>query len=125
MSVYNIVHGYNPLASLAISILGFESKDIPRFRDAFIGRITKGAPVMGVPRNDSDNDPSIITIYTRTGGGNRPYNEEAHEELKKHSQYFSDRDDEFDNTFAFWEFKTPEKNIKFLTSLIDLLKTND
>lgn len=53
-------------------------------------------------------DENNIAIYTRVGGGNRGcgYGEE---ELYKDPNFITTYDDEYDSTYATYEFSVPEK----------------
>jgi hypothetical protein len=71
-------------------MLGRKQNEWPRFRDCFV---------------TEDNN---IAIYTRVGGGNRNagYNEEK---LYEDPLFIKTYDDEYDNTYATYEFNVPEK----------------
>lgn len=71
-------------------MLGRKQDEWPRFRDCFV------------------TDNGNIAIYTRVGGGNRNqgYGEE---ELYKDTNFIKTYDDEYDNTYATYEFKVPDK----------------
>ena len=106
MSLYNMIHGVNPLASVLLTILDIEYNDIPRFRDCYF---------------DGEN----IVIYTRTGGGNREYYESLesrlecdyevdmggpfNEDLLEIQGYLRDEDDSYDCTYASFYYEVPEK----------------
>jgi hypothetical protein len=115
MSLYNMLFGQAPLAPALLKILDIETCDIPRYRDCCLG-----------------NDGKSIIIYTRTGGGNRDYYASEEEcrsnypeyftedndsppsgpwnsDLQAHPMYASDYDDDFDHTYAYFEFKVPEE----------------
>lgn len=91
MSLYNMVYGFNPACLLFMPMLGRKQDEYPRFRDCFLSEDTKH-----------------IDIYTRVGGGNRGcgYGEE---ELYKDENFVETFDDDYDNTFATYRFKVPEK----------------
>lgn len=90
MSLYNMMMGFNPACVAIMPMLGRKQEEWPRFRDCFI------------------TDEKNIAIYTRVGGGNRNcgYGEE---ELYKDENFLTTYDDEYDNTYATYEFKVPEK----------------
>ena len=90
MSLYNMLMGFNPACVAIMPMLGRKQEEWPRFRDCFI------------------TDEKNIAIYTRVGGGNRDcgYGEE---ELYKDENFLTTYDDEYDNTYATYEFKVPEK----------------
>ena len=90
MSLYNMVNGFNPACVLIMPMLGRTQDEYPRFRDCFV------------------TEEKNIAIYTRVGGGNRNcgYGEE---ELYKDENFLTTYDDEYDSTYATYEFKVPEK----------------
>ena len=91
MSLYNMVHGFNPACILFMPMLGRKQDEYPRFRDCFLS-----------------SDHKHIEIYTRVGGGNRNcgYGEE---ELYEDPNFIETYDDDFDNTYGTYVFKVPEK----------------
>lgn len=112
MSLYNNLFGVNDRAPTLLAALGLHYNDIPRFRDIYL----------------RDN---AIVVYTRTGGGNRLYYENAREcrenypenfvgeesehpqgpwndDLRKHPNYVSDIDCDFDCTYAYFFFSFPD-----------------
>lgn len=90
MSLYNIMNGYNPSCLFFMPMLGRKQDEYPRFRDCFLS-----------------DDNNHIVIYTRVGGGNRNcgYGEE---ELYKDPNYVRTWDDDFDDTYGYYEFNVPE-----------------
>ena len=90
MSLYNMINGFNPACVLIMPMLGRKQDEYPRFRDCFV------------------TEENNIAIYTRVGGGNRNcgYGEE---ELYKDENFLTTYDDDFDITYATYEFKVPEK----------------
>lgn len=107
MSLYNMLFGVNAAAPVLLAMLGIDPDDVPRFRDCYL-----------------DEEKNIV-IYTRTGGGNRPYYENAesykaksgeepdgrcwNDDLRKLPGFIDDCDDDFDCTYAYFKFKVPEK----------------
>lgn len=90
MSLYNIVNGFNPACVLIMPMLGRKQGEYPRFRDCFV------------------TEDNHIAIYTRVGGGNRGCGF-GEEELYKDPNFITTYDDEFDSTYATYEFSVPEK----------------
>ena len=82
--------GFNPACVLIMPMLGRKQEEYPRFRDCFI------------------TEENNIAIYTRVGGGNRNcgYGEE---ELYEDENFLTTYDDDYDCTYATYEFKVPEK----------------
>lgn len=107
MSLYNMLFGVNAAAPVLLAMLGTEANAVPRFRDCYLTEEKK------------------IAIYTRTGGGNRPYYESAesykaetgdepegrcwNEDLRLLPGFIRDEDDDFDCTYATFYFDVPEK----------------
>jgi hypothetical protein len=112
MSLYNMLFGVNAAAPVLLAMLGIDSNDVPRFRDCFLAG-------------------DRIAIHTRTGGGNRDYYEHSDRCRDNYPEYFGegkeapsgpwnadlrqlpgfeyDEDDDYDNTYATFYFKVPEK----------------
>lgn len=109
MSFYNLLFGVNKSAPVLMATLGLTPADVPRFRDCFI------------------NGDKIV-IHTRTGGGNREYYDEPNEEntegpwnstLRDNAFYISDKDDDFDSTYANFFFRFPDAYADDLKVLAD------
>ena len=90
MSLYNMINGYNPECVIFLPMLGRESKEYPRFRDCFLTK---------------DNN---IAVYTRVGGGNRNCGF-GEEKLYEDENFVKTYDDNYDDTYATYEFKVPDK----------------
>jgi hypothetical protein len=85
-----MVNGFNPACVFIMPMLGRKQAEWPRFRDCWV------------------TEEGNIAIYTRVGGGNRNcgYGEE---QLYEDPNFLKTYDDEYDNTYATYEFKVPEK----------------
>lgn len=94
MSLYNLMCGNNPLFTLFLAVIDLPKDRIPRFRDVYTKR---------------DGDDVVVVVHTRTGGGNREDYEDKNGWLAEHPLYRTDADDDFDSTFADFEFTVPEK----------------
>lgn len=90
MSLYNMVMGFNPACVVILPMLGRKPEDYPRFRDCFV------------------TENKNIAIYTRGGGGNRDCGF-GEEELYNDPNFIKTYDDDYDITYATYEFKVPEK----------------
>ena len=90
MSLYNLLFGFNPACVTILPMLGRKQEEYPRFRDCFV------------------TDDNNIAIYTRVGGNHRDCGF-GEEELYKDENFIRTYDDDFDNTFATYEFKVPNK----------------
>ena len=90
MSLYNMINGFNPACVFFMPMLGRKQEEWPRFRDCHI------------------TEDNTIAIYTRVGGNNRGcgYGEEK---LYEDENFIRTYDDDYDNTYATYEFKVPEK----------------
>lgn len=91
MSLYNVLYGFNPACFYLLPMLGRKQDDYPRFRDCFLS-----------------DDGQRIVIYTRVGGPNRGC-EYGEEKLYKDPNYVKSYDDDFDNTYGYYEFNVPQK----------------
>ena len=102
--LYNLVFGENDKSDILLRAIGLSKSDFYRYRDAYLSE----------DRN--------IAVYTRGGGGNRECYcdgvDDNHEEscvvpiqnkLRESPYYIRDEDDNFDNTYATFYFKVPEK----------------
>lgn len=95
MSLYNALFGRNPASRLLLAMLDLTEGDVGRFRDCYLAR--------------DENKKLKIVIYTRNGGGNREDYQAVTDALQSHADYLTDYDDDFDCTYASYEFKVPEK----------------
>lgn len=98
MSLYNMLHGVNPMAQVLLAALGIDRGDVPRFRDCYW-------------------NGEHICIYTRTGGGNREDYESENTALTLRDGYVRDEDDEFDSTYATFYFAPSPKLKDALTAV--------
>lgn len=97
MSLYNMIHGFNPLAGPLLLSLGLYPPldTISRFRDA------------GLYNKDRDEKDYLIRITTRTGGPNRANHQESIYRLTRHECFLREEDDDFDHTYMYFYFKLP------------------
>lgn len=91
MSLYNMMFGFNPACILLMPMLGRRENEYPRFRDCYLS-----------------DDKEHIVIYTRVGGNNRDcgFGEDA---LYDDPNFYRIYDDDYDTTYASYEFNVPEK----------------
>jgi len=134
MGLYNVLHGVNPASLVLLRALGLRHYKLNpdgkwptgRFRDIHIS-----------------GEGDKIILFTRNGGGNRECWEErsvcdeaevgeepcfaftkdmcpprVNEILKTHPRYIKDYDDDFDCTYASFEFKVPEILDKLLEKIL-------
>jgi len=101
MSLYNAINGYNLSCIFIMPMLGRRDREYPRFRDCFVSE-----------------DGQHIDIFTRVGGGNRGCGM-GEEELYKDPLFVTTFDDEYDNTYATYQFEVPEKWKKDFDLIVD------
>lgn len=95
MSLYNLLFGVNQYAGVLLDMLNLKPDDFGRFRDAYLNA-----------------DGTKIIVYTRCGGSNREEYDYVFAEMAEHDQFITEYDDDFDCTYAYFEFKVPEKFLK-------------
>lgn len=133
MSLYNMLMGRNRFAPLLMAMLDLDARKLPTL---------KGQPEDWSPADHSfptdkeaedwyaecvsskcwstgrfrdiylSNDGKKIVLFTRNGGGNRSSYNYVFEILKRHPNYVTDYDDDFDSTYASIEFSVPQKFIE-------------
>lgn len=95
MSLYYSLFGVNANSIEILSLIGLKQDFFVRFRDV-----------------DLINNGETVRVFTRTGGNNREAYEDNWEEIRKNSNYIVDYDDDFDNTYAYIEFKVPADKLE-------------
>lgn len=96
MSLYNYLFGANENKEEILKMIDINDERVfDRFRDIEI--IENG---------------TIIRALTRTGGGNREDYQENWAKIKELPYYIQDYDDEFDETYAYIEFRVPGEHIE-------------
>lgn len=102
MSFYNMLFGRNPQTALLLAVIGLRENDIERLRDVY-----------------AEPDGSKITVYTRTGGGNRE--DYPNLLLRKAGGWTGSVDDEFDSTYCTDTFAIPVEWQADVAALSDVL----
>jgi hypothetical protein len=97
MSLYNMLHGYEPTAALVVSILAVDPRTFPRFRDAYLTYL------------DATDTTAVMVVLTRTGASNRAAFSAENENMRQLPGYLDDADDEFDSTFALFRYALPDE----------------
>ena len=95
-----MMFGYHPLIKFLMEALDLGAKDedgnekwpMGRFRDIYFNEAC-----------------DKIILLTRNGGGNRESFPDVFEKLSKHPNFLREYDNDFDSTFAEFEFSVPEK----------------
>lgn len=95
MSLYTMMHGTNPLAGGLLAVLGFSPDQFGRIRDCFLVQV--------------DGDPRIA-VFTRCGGGNRDDYQSVFDWAREQETYIRDYDDDYDCTYATFEFSVPDSD---------------
>jgi hypothetical protein len=104
--MYNNLHGQNPSADVLKNMLGLDVASkygyypTGRFRDIWL----------------SDEGKKIV-LFTRNGGGNREEYAQIFKAIREHRLYIRDWDDDYDSTYAYIEFQTPEEMVETLAQL--------
>lgn len=92
MSLYNQLFGMNKDFAVLLGMIGFTMEDFGRFRDIYLCQ-----------------DGETVIVYTRLGGGNREGYQEVYDKVRESPLYIKDYDDKMDNTYAYIEFRVPDK----------------
>jgi hypothetical protein len=100
MSLYNLLFGMNSQSDLLLAVIGLRKVDIERLRDVHVGSDT-------------------ITVYTRTGGGNREGYPNA--AMRARPEWRGSEDDDFDSTYCTDTFAIPEQWRADVAALGDIL----
>lgn len=102
MSFYNLLFGRNPQSDILLAVIGLRSVDVERLRDVH-----------------ASDDGSTISVYTRTGGGNRDgYPNLA---MRKRPEWSGSIDDDYDSTYCTDIFTVPVQWRADVAALSDLL----
>lgn len=92
-----------------LSYLGLRPEDVGRYRGCYL--------------SCGDGDDAVargemrIVVHTRNGGGNRRRHEHVSRALRAHPSYLTDYDDDFDCTYANYEFLIPDLQVVELRNL--------
>lgn len=92
MSLYNQLFGENEDAMALLGMLNLTRNDFQRYRDIWLNK-----------------NGTIITVLARIGGNNRKDYRQVFTNIRKNKCFIKDFDDNFDDTYAYFQFKVPEK----------------
>lgn len=95
MSLYNLIHGVNPIAAQLLASLEITVREIDRFRDA------------SLYNKDLKEGEYLIRILTRTGGSNRDLHQASIKNLRENKHFLRDEDDGHDSTYMYFFFEVP------------------
>lgn len=90
MSLYNMVCKSNPVGGLLLVAIGLHPNEVPRIRDVW-----------------TNEELDEVTVFTRTGGGNREEYAEQNDAMTRNEYYLRNNDWEMDATYAEWHFRLP------------------
>jgi len=113
MSLYNMLHGMNPLADLFLSMVGLTRDSVGRFRDCYLA----------MDEADEEYKRPRIFVYTRNGGGNREEYQGIIDQMAESPHYVRDFDDDYDCTYATIVFNVPEAFDDLLSEMEKLIET--
>lgn len=95
--MYETICNINPDAKMILNLIGIDPKFLleeARLRDVYLSK-----------------DKTRVVIFTRIGGNNRSYHFPAITKLRNFKGYITDYDDEFDNTYASFEYQIPQEKL--------------
>ena len=95
--MYGAICNINPDAKMILNLIGIDPKFLleeARLRDVYLSK-----------------DKTRVVIFTRIGGNNRSYHFPAITKLRNFKGYITDYDDEFDNTYASFEYQIPQEKL--------------
>ena len=106
--MYEMVCTINPDAGRILNLIGLDPTFLIeecRLRDVYLSK-----------------DKTKVVIFTRIGGGNRESYSASIKRLKNFKGYIRDYDDDFDNTYASFEYQIPSNK---LMEVVAFLSSSD
>jgi len=106
--MYEMVCNINPDAGRVLNLIGLDPTFLIeecRLRDVYLSK-----------------DKTKVVIFTRIGGGNRGSYSASIKRLKNFKGYIRDYDDDFDNTYASFEYQIPSNK---LIEVVAFLSSSD
>jgi len=106
--MYEMVCDINPDAGRVLNLIGLDPTFLIeecRLRDVYLSK-----------------DKTKVVIFTRIGGGNRESYSASIKRLKNFKGYIRDYDDDFDNTYASFEYQIPSNK---LIEVVAFLSSSD
>ena len=106
--MYEMICTINPDAGRVLNLIGLDPTFLIeecRLRDVYLSK-----------------DRTKVVIFTRIGGGNRSYHTSAITKLRNFKGYIRDYDDDFDNTYASFEYQIPSNK---LIEVVAFLSSSD
>ena len=106
--MYEMTCNINPDARMVLDLIGMDPEFLLeecRLRDIYLSK-----------------DRTRVVIFTRIGGGNRENYTPAITKLRNYKGYVTDYDDDFDNTYASFEYNIPPEK---LPNVVAFLASSD
>ena len=106
--MYEMVCNINPDAGRVLNLIGLDPAFLIeecRLRDVYLSK-----------------DRTKVVIFTKIGGGNRESYSASIKRLKNFKGYIRDYDDDFDNTYASFEYQIPSNK---LMEVVAFLSSSD
>lgn len=111
MSLYNKLFGENEDAVPLLGMINCTRNDFQRYRDVYLNK-----------------EGTRITVVTRIGGENKKEYKQVYHNMLRNDFYIRDYEDKYDKTYAYFEFKVPEKyaaTCKLMAPKVDRLSVGD
>lgn len=102
--MYEMVCNINPDAGRVLNLIGLDPTFLIeecRLRDVYLSK-----------------DKTKVVIFTRIGGGNRESYSASIKRLKNFKGYVTDYDDDFDNTYAYFEYQIPQEKLPMVVAFL-------
>lgn len=100
-----MLNGFSPVAEPILQMLELGPDSFGRFRDAFL-------------RDDEAGGGLRAVVLTRCGGYNKEEYKDIIDSLKKHKLFIKTYDDDFDNTYSYFEFRILDNDIEIVKDVI-------
>ena len=111
MSLYNMINGINPATFFILPMIAERHPEsYPRFRDCFVGELSNSTETneFNIPLKELSKSKTI-SLYTRTGGGNRDDYFAEINDVRSIPGFIKDYDDDFDSTYMTFLFAVPKE----------------
>jgi len=102
-----MLNGFSPVAGAILGMLKLGPDSFGRFRDAFL-------------RDDEEGGGLRAVVLTRCGGDNKEEYKDIIDSLIKHKLFIKTYDDNFDNTYCYFEFNIDENQLDEVKNTVKL-----
>ncbi len=102
--MYEMTCQINPDAGRILDLIGIDPVFLleeARLRDVYLSK-----------------DKTKVILFTRIGGGNREFYTPAIKKLRNFKGYIKDYDDEFDSTYASFEYQIPSNKLPYVVAFL-------